>query len=71
MRGPRARLFDHIDWKGKKGCATVHVPQISCFQCPQMSCFHCKYQWRAKKKEVFVVRDEAPHFPRGPRLQPA
>ena len=23
------------------------------------------------KKKVFVVRDEAPHFLRGPRLQPA
>ena len=25
---------------------------------------------KTKKKNVFVVRDEAPHFLRGPRLQP-
>ena len=74
MRGPR--LFDHTDWKSEKRPSR-----------PQMSCFHGKYRYSEEQKKgrlytstdvlfstekkVSIVRDEASHFLRGPRFQPA
>ena len=55
MRGPR--LFDHIEWKSKKG---LHAPR----------CLVFTENIGGEQKKVFVVCDEAPHFFRGPRLQP-
>ena len=58
MRNP-SRLFDHTDWKRKK---KVYIfPDVL---------FSLNILMESKKK-VFVVRDEALHFLRGPRLQPA
>ena len=82
MRGPR--LFDHTEWKSKK--KGLHVLRCPVFTeniglvkskkkdilvlSSQMFCFPLKVSVKRKKK-VSIVCDEAPHFLRGPRFQPA
>ena len=51
------RLFDHTDWKSKKKiCKSSDVPVFT------------ENIGGEQNQRVFVVRDEAPHFFRGPRL---
>ena len=57
MRGPR--LFDHTDWKNKT--------KIYAF----LDVLFCTESLSEKKKKVFIVRNEAPHFLQGPWFQPA
>ena len=78
MRGPR--LFDHTNGKSKKDLHVLRCPVFTentdiveskkRYTRPQMFCFPLKVSVKRKKK-VFIVRDEAPHFLRGPRFQPA
>ena len=74
MRGPR--LFDHPDWKSKKGLHVLRCPVFAKiigivkskkrYTRPQKFCFLLKVS--VKKKKVLIVRDEAPHFLRGRRF---
>ena len=80
MRGPR--LFHHSNWKSKKG---LHVFKCSVFN-ENISVVKSKKKKKVytssdvlfstesigeENKKVFIIRDEAPHFIRGPRFQPA
>ena len=78
MKGPR--LFDHSDWKSEKDLHVFRCPIFSenigivkskkRYSRPHMFCFSLKVLVK-KEKKVFIVRDETPHFLRGPRFQPA
>ena len=70
MRGPR--LFDHTDWKSKKGLHVLRCPVFTknigimkskkkVAYTRQMFCFPMKVSVKRTKK-VLIVRDEAPIF---------
>ena len=71
MRGPR--LFDHTDWKSKKGLHVLRCPVFTKnigkpivrakkrYTRPQMFCFPLKASAKRKNK-VFFVCNEAPIF---------
>ena len=78
MRDPK--LLDHTDWKAKKVFTSSDFlfslkilvyseEQKKVYTRPQMFCFPLKVT--VKRKKGFIVRDEAPHFLRGPRFQSA
>ena len=76
MRDPM--LFDLTDWKSKKG---LHIPRCSVFPenigavkskkkvYTSSDVLFASESMGEKEKKVFVVRDEALHFLRGPRFQ--
>ena len=78
MRGPRP--LDHTDWKSKKSLHVLRCPvfsenigiakSIKMVYTSSDVLFSTESIMKRKKK-VFVVLDEAPHFLRGPRFQPA
>ena len=79
MRGPR--LFHHTNWKSqKKGLYVLSCPvfteNFGIVKCKKKAYTSSDVLFSTEsigeeKKKVFIVRDEAPHFLRGPRFQPA
>ena len=78
MRGPR--LFDHTDWKGKKSVhrlrCQVFIENIGIVKSKKKvytssDVLFFTESIGEEKKKVFIVRDEAPHFLRGPMIQPS
>ena len=77
MRGPR--LFDHSDWKSKKGLQVLRCPVFtenigivkSKKKVYTSSDVLFSIQSISEEKKVFIVRYEAFHFLRDPRIQPA
>ena len=78
MRGPR--LFDHTNWKSKKRFSrsqiSVFTENIGLVKSNKkvytsLDVLFSIESIGEEKKKVFIVRDEAPHFFRGPRFQPA
>ena len=77
MRG--SRLFDHTNWKSKNN--GLHVLRICPVFTENIGIVKSKKKVYTssdvlfstesigeEKKKVFIVRDEAPHFLRGPRF---
>ena len=81
MRGPR--LLDHTDWKRKKGFHVLRCPvfteNIGIVKSKKKvyttytssDVLFSSDSISEEKKKVFIVCDEATHFHRGPRFQPA
>ena len=78
MRGPRP--FDPSDWKSKKGLhvlrCLVFTENISIVKSKKKVYTPLDVEFSTQsigeeKYKVFIVRDDASHFLRGPRFQPA
>ena len=78
MRG--FRLFGHTDWKSKKRSSRIRcrvftenigIVKSKKKVCTSSGVLLSTVSIGEEKKKVFIVRDEAPYFLRGPRFQPA
>ena len=77
MKGPR--LFDHTDWKSKKGLHVLRCPvfteSIGTVKSKKKVYTSLDVLFSSEsiseEKKILIVRDEAPHFLQNPRFQHA